>query len=157
MDDDDFAVSYQGVTPGVPVLTRDGKQFGILEHVLEVPEEDIFEGIVVWTGGSGWTERRIQRDLSKGAESAARMLELLQPQHLRFVDADHVEAITVGYIRCALDGAQATALPPPARDAPVYYANAIDQAPGPYANDPRYGYHAMYGGLFRRAAWRREG
>ena len=49
-DDELLAVSYQGVTPGVPVLTRDGTQFGILEHVLEVPEEDLFDGIVVWTG-----------------------------------------------------------------------------------------------------------
>lgn len=147
MDDDEFAVSYQGVTPGVPVLTSDGKQFGILEHVLEVPEEDIFEGIVVWVGGGGWLDRRIQRDLSKGAESSARMLELLQPQHLRFVDADHIEAITVAYVRCALDGAQATALQPPSRNTPVYYANAIDQA---------HGNHAMYGSLFRRARWSRE-
>ncbi len=110
MDDDEelFAVSYQGVTPGVPVLTRDGEQFGILEHVLEVPEEDVFDGIVVWTGGGGWLDRRIQRDLSRGEQSAARRLELLQPQHLRFVDADHVAAITTGYVRCDLDAAQAT-------------------------------------------------
>jgi hypothetical protein len=156
MDDDDelLVVSYQGVPPGVPVLTSDGTQFGILEHVLEVPEEDIFDGIVVWTGGSGWLDRRIQRDLSKGEQSAARRLELLAPEHLRFVDADQVAAITVGYIRCTLDAAQATALPPPASNAPVYYANAIDQAPGvpPYS----YGNHAMYGTLFRRARWRRE-
>jgi hypothetical protein len=150
-DDEEFAVSYQGVTPGVPVLTKDGEQFGILEHVLEVPEEDIFEGIVVWTGGSAWLERRIQRDLSKGEASAARRLELLQPEHLRFVDADHVEAITVGYIRCALDSAAASALPPPARNTPVFYANAIDQA------DSRpYGYHGMYGSMFGRGRWRRE-
>jgi len=70
-DDEQLAVSYQGVTPGVPVLTRDGTQFGILEHVLEVPEKDVFDGIVVWTGGGGWLDRRIQRDLSRGAESAA--------------------------------------------------------------------------------------
>jgi hypothetical protein len=157
MDDDELAVSYQGVTPGVPVLTRDGKQFGILEHVLEVPEEDVFDGIVVWTGGGGWLDRRIQRDLSTGAESAARRLELLQPQHLRFVDAEHVAAITAGYIRCDLDAAQATALPPPANDAPVYYANAIDQAPGPsYGRGSGYGNQAMYGTLFRRARWRRS-
>lgn len=158
-DDDEFAVSYQGVTPGVPVLTSDGKQFGILEHVLEVPEEDVFEGIVVWTGEGGWADRRIQRDLSKGAQSAAHMLELLQPQHLRFVDADHIEAITVAYIRCALDAAQVTALPPPARNAPVYYANAIDQAAPDYpqyGNRPGYGNHAMYGSMFGRARWRRE-
>jgi hypothetical protein len=151
-DDEEFAVSYQGVTPGVPVLTKDGEQFGILEHVLEVPEEDIFEGIVVWTGGSAWLDRRIQRDLGKGEASAARRLELLQPEHLRFVDADHVEAITVGYIRCALDSAEATALPPPARNTPVFYANAIDQAD---ARQP-YGYHGMYGTMFGRGRWHRE-
>jgi len=152
MDDDEeelFAVSYQGVTPGVPVLTRDGEQFGILEHVLEVPEEDVFDGIVVWTGAGGWLDRRIQRDLSRGEASAARRLELLQPEHLRFVDADLVTAITTGYVRCDLDAAQAAALPPPARDAPLFYANAIDQAPA------RYGYHSMYGPLFGRARWRR--
>ena len=55
--DDEFAISYLGVTPGVPVLTRDGEEFGILEHVLEVPEEDIFEGIVVWVGGGSWADR----------------------------------------------------------------------------------------------------
>jgi len=154
MDEDDemFAVSYQGVAPGVPVLDRDGTQFGILEHVLEVPEEDIFDGIVVWTGGGGWLDRRIQRDLSRGEQSAARRLELLQPQQLRFVGADHVAAITVGFIRCDLDAAQVAALPPPARDTPVYYANAIDQAAG----SPRYGNQAMYGSLFRRARWNRE-
>jgi hypothetical protein len=157
MDDDDelLAVSYQGVTPGVPVLTRDGTQFGILEHVLEVPEEDVFDGIVVWTGGSGWLDRRIQRDLSRGEVSAARRLELLQPEHLRFVDADRVAAITTGYIRCDLDASQATALPPPARDAPVYYANAIGQAPD-YQNGPGYWNHAMYGTMFRRARWSRD-
>ena len=147
MDDELFAVSYQGVTPGVPVLTKDGTQFGILEHVLEVPEEDVFDGIVVWTGGGSWLDRRIQRDLSRGEASAARRLELLQPQHLRFVDADQVAAITTGYIRCDLDAAQASTLPPPAHDAPLFYANAIDQA--------RYRNHAMYGTLFRRARWTR--
>ncbi|HLI39473.1 MAG TPA: hypothetical protein VKV80_19365 [Streptosporangiaceae bacterium] len=151
MDDELFPVSYQGVSPGVPVLTRDGTQFGILEHVLEVPEEDVFDGIVVWTGGGSWLDRRIQRDLSRGEASAARRLELLQPEHLRFVDADKVAAITAGYIRCDLSAAQATALPPPAHDAPLYYANAIDQAQG-YAP---YGNHAMYGVLFRRARWTR--
>ena len=158
MDDEQFPVSYHGVSPGVPVLTRDGKQFGILEHVLEVPGEDIFDGIVVWTGGGSWVDRQVQRDLSRGEASAARRLELLRPQHLRFVDADTVAAITVGYIRCDLDAAQATALPPPAHDAPLYYANAIAQAPdqAAYGNRAMYGNHAMYGVMFRRARWTRE-
>lgn len=161
MDDEDelLAISYQGVTPGVPVLTRDGTQFGILEHVLEVPEEDVFDGIVVWTGGGGWLDRRIQRDLGKGAQSAARRLELLQPAHLRFVDADHVAAITTAYIRCDIDTAQAAALPPPSRDSPLYSTTAIDQAQPPYGNygnGPWHGNHAMYGAMFRRARWTRE-
>jgi hypothetical protein len=150
MDDEEeelFAVSYQGVAPGVPVMTRDGERFGILEHVLAVPEEDIFDGIVVWTGEGGWVNRRIQRDLSGGEATAARRLELLQPEHLRFVGADRVAEITTGYVRCDLDAAQAAALPPPAHDAPVFYANAIEQAPEPL------GYHAMYGRLFGRARW----
>ena len=160
-DDEEFAVSYQGVPPGVPVLTKDGTRFAVLEHVLEVPEEGVFDGIVVWTGGSTWLDRRIERDLIKGAESAARRLELLHPEHLGFVDADDVAAITTGYIRCDLDAAQATALPPPARNAPSYYANAIDQAGGYPPNcgpgyGPGYGNHAMYGTLFGRGRWRRE-
>jgi hypothetical protein len=144
--DDEFPISYMGVSPGVPVLTRDGEQFGILEHVLEVPEEDIFEGIVVWVGGGTWTDRKIQRDLSDGKLSAARRAERFRHHDLRFVEADKIAAITVGYIRCDLDLSQVGLLQPPA-GAPVFYANAIDQArPG----------HALYGRLFGRARWRQE-
>jgi len=149
--DDEFAISYQGVSPGVPVLTRDGKQFGFLEHVLEVPEEDVFEGIVVWVGSGGWADRRIQRDLSRGHTSAARFLESFRPHDLRFVEADKVTAITVGYIRCDLDLSDAGTLPPPT-GAPVFYANAIDQAQpgsGGYGN-------RMYGGMFGRGRWTQE-
>ena len=146
-----FPVSYQGVSAGVPVLTKDGTPFGVLEHVLEVPEEDVFDGIVVWVGGGSWLDRRVQRDLSRGEASAARRLELLRPEHLRFVDADQVAAITADHIRCDLNAAEASALPPPARNAPLYYANAIDQA----GSHPVYGYNAMYGGVFRRARWTR--
>ena len=148
--DEEFPISYQGVTPGIPVLTRDGEQLGFLEHVLEVPEEDVFEGIVVWVGGGSWADRRIQRDLSRGDLSAARRLEAFHPHNLRFVEADKVTAITVGYIRCDLDLSEAGALAPPT-GAPVFYANAIDQArpTGRYGNQ-------LYGGLFGRARWTRE-
>ena len=62
--------------------------------------------------------------------------------HLRFVEADKIAAITVGYIRCDLDREEAERLPPPQGGAPVYYANAIDQATptGPYGD-------RMYGGM----------
>lgn len=147
--DDEFLISYEGVSLGVPVLTIDGEQFGILEHVLAVEEEDIFEGIIVWTGGGTWADRHIQRDLSEGHTSAARILERLQPSKLRFVHADKIKAITVGYIRCDFDLATAGMLPPPQGGAHVYYANAIDQARGINRN-------ALYGGMFGRGRWRRE-
>src|ERR1700722_11926956 len=111
--DDEIPISYQGVSPGVPVLTRDGQQFGFLEHVLEVPEEDVFDGIVVWVGNGGWADRRIQRDVSQGPRSAARFLASFGPHDLRFCDADRFAAITVGYIRCDLALSEAGTLPPP--------------------------------------------
>jgi hypothetical protein len=147
VSDDELAVSYQGVTPGVPVLTRDGEQFGILEHVLEVPELDVFDGIVVWVGHGGLMEWRIQRDLSSGHRSAARLLEnISRSGDLRFVEADQIAAITVASIRCDLDRSDVGRLPRP-QGAPVYYANAIDQArPASW----------HYGSMFGRAHWTRE-
>ena len=149
-DESDFQVSYQGVGLGVPVLTRDRQQFGILEHVLAVEEQDIFEGIVVWVGAGGWTERKIQRELSMGHQSAARFLEHFRHNDLRFVEADKIAVITVGYIRCDLDQSEVGLLQPP-KSAPVFYANAIDQATptGPYGN-------RMYGGMFGRARWKQD-
>jgi succinyldiaminopimelate transaminase len=143
---DEFQISYQGVTLGVPVLTRDGEQFGILEHVLAVEEEDIFEGIVAWVGGGGWAARKVQRELSMGHQSATRFLETFRHNDLRFVEADKVAMITVGYIRCDLDMSQVGLLRPPSGP-PVYYANAIDQA--------AHG-HRMYGNMFGRGRWRQE-
>ncbi len=150
--DDEFQISYQGVTLGVPVLTRDGEQFGILEHVLAVEEQDIFEGIVVWVGGGVWSQRKIQRELSMGHQSAARFLETFRHNDLRFVGADKVAMITVGYVRCDLDRSQVGLLQPPT-SAPVLYANAIDQAAPPPVN--RYG-NGLYGPIFGRARWRQE-
>ncbi|HEY2575491.1 MAG TPA: hypothetical protein VGI74_04215 [Streptosporangiaceae bacterium] len=149
--DDELQISYEGVALGIPVLTRDGEQFGILEHVLAVEEEDIFEGIVVWAGGGGWAERKIQRELSMGHQSAARFLETFRHNDLRFVEADKVAMITVGHIRCDLDRSQVALLQPPSGP-PVFYANAIDQA-GP--SHRGYG-NQMYGTMFGRARWRQE-
>jgi hypothetical protein len=153
--DDEFQISYEGVTLGVPVLTRDGQQFGILEHVLAVEEEDIFEGIVVWAGGGGWADRKVQRELSRGSQSAAHFLERFQHSKLRFVPADKVAMITVGYIRCDLDQSDVAALQPPS-GAPVFYANAIDQAgPDQQVYAGRYG-NQTYGRMFNVPRWRQE-
>jgi succinyldiaminopimelate transaminase len=153
--DEEFQISYQGVTLGVPVQTRDGEQFGILEHVLAVEEEDVFDGIVVWVGGGGWMARKVQRELSMGHQSAARFLETFRHNDLRFVDADQVAMITVGYIRCDLDMSAVGLLRPPA-SAPVFYANAIDQAgPDQQVYTDQYGNH-RYGQMFNVGRWRQE-
>jgi hypothetical protein len=96
MDEDDPAVSYQAAVTGSPVLTSAGSEIGTLEHVLQVPELDLFDGIVVSTGSG-----------------------------LRFIDADQVGLITRRYIRCSIDDAQAAQLPPPDGGSPVYRADAL--------------------------------
>jgi hypothetical protein len=146
--EDEFLVSYEAVTPGVPVLTRDSEQFGILEHVLEVPQLDLFDGIVIWVGGGAFADREIQKELAKGHPSAARNLERLSPSDgLRFVDADKIAAITAGYIRCDLDHSEVALLQPP-DGAPVYHVNMLGETGSAL--------HDRIGRMFRRPHWTRE-
>lgn len=91
------ALSYRAAVPGTPVYTRSGKEIGTLEHVLEVPSEGLFDGIVVATD---WG--------------------------LRFIDADQVEMITIRNVRCRIDDAEAAKLPPP-DGAAVYRVSALDE------------------------------
>ena len=95
MTDDDVPISYQAAVPGTPVLGSTGTRIGTLEHVLEVPEVDVFDGIVIATDGG-----------------------------LRFIDADLVLQITRSYIRCDVDDTQASQLPPP-DGPPVYRVDAL--------------------------------
>jgi hypothetical protein len=94
MSDDD-AISYLAVPSGVPVLTATGHEIGTLEHVLQIPEEDLFDGLVVATKDG-----------------------------LRFVDADQVQVITRTYVRSTLDDAAAAGLPAPG-GSPVYHVDAL--------------------------------
>ncbi len=95
MTDPGTPIAYGALTKGTPMLTRSGRQFGAVEHVLQIPEEDLFDGIVTST-----------------------------EQGLRFVDRDQVEAITTAYVRCAITDEQAAALPVPDGD-PVYTVDAL--------------------------------
>jgi len=87
-------VSYEGVPEGVPMLSLTGQQFGTLEKVLEIPSEDLFDGVIVKTHYGR-----------------------------RFVDRDQIDEITTEYIRCDLDDDAAAKLPEPSGD-PAYEANA---------------------------------
>jgi hypothetical protein len=145
------ATSYRAVSAGLPVVTHSGEQFGVVEHVLEVPELDLFDGVVVYTGtGLGAIHLRDGR----GGEAAARdeMLRLGQRRGwLRFVDADKVEVITPGYVKCAFGSSEVALLPVP-EAAPVYH---VDMAREDRASR-HVGYSHMYGGMFSRPRWKRR-
>jgi len=115
---DDMPISYEAAARGTPVLSSVGTEIGTLEHVLEVPEVDVFDGIVITTKAG-----------------------------LRFIDADYVQRITRGYIRCSLDDTQAAELPPP-QGSPVYRVDALA--------DSGHSLHDILGRLFRRPHWIRE-
>jgi hypothetical protein len=95
---DEIPISYEAAVRGTPVLSSTGTQIGTLEHVLEVPEVDVFDGIVIATKDG-----------------------------LRFIDADYVQQITRSHIRCGLDDMQASQLLPP-DGAPVYRVDALEDS-----------------------------
>lgn len=80
------------------MVTQSGHKFGTVEHVLQIPEEDLFDGIVVRT--------------SHG---------------LRFVDRDNIDQITTSEVTCAITDQQAEALPAPEGN-PVYEADALQDS-----------------------------
>ncbi|HMD44817.1 MAG TPA: hypothetical protein VKG43_01560 [Acidimicrobiales bacterium] len=69
---------------GTPVLSSTDTEFGTVEHVLQVPEEDLFDGIAVRTKDGP-----------------------------RFVDRDQITDITTTLVRCALTDDEVAALPAP--------------------------------------------
>ncbi len=83
-------ISYRGVPKGVPMLTSSGREFGRLDQVLEIPAEDLFDGMVVTT-------------------KAGR----------RFVDRDQIGDITTRFVQCDLDDDAVQSLPEPDAP-PVY-------------------------------------
>lgn len=82
--DEGQPISYEALAVGTPVTSAAGRQFGTVEHVLQIPSLDLFDGIVVKT--------------ARGA---------------RFVDRDQIADITTTVVRCALTDAEVTALPAP--------------------------------------------
>ena len=81
---DPTPISYLALEVGTSVLTSTGSSIGTVEHVLEVPAEDLFDGIVIKT-----------------------------EQGLRFVDRDQISSITTAAVTCSLNDEEAAALPAP--------------------------------------------
>jgi hypothetical protein len=80
-------VSYQALAKGTPMLNQAGDSFGTVEHVLQVPELDLFDGVVVKTRHG-----------------------------LRFVDRDAISSITTTQVRCDLSADDVENLPRPDGD-----------------------------------------
>jgi hypothetical protein len=95
MTTDETPISYEAAQKGTPVVGSSGASIGTLEHVLEVPELDLFDGLVIGTHHG-----------------------------LRFIDADKVALITASQIRCELSDAEIADLPAP-DGAPVYHVDAL--------------------------------
>lgn len=92
-------VAYMLLQEGIPVLGSDGVKVGTVHHVVAEPQEDIFHGIVISTGG-----------LSR-----------------RFVEAADVAALFEDGVELRIDSAAAQALPEPGGGAPVYEENPAEQ------------------------------
>ncbi len=83
--EDEQEISYLALEVGTPVVSSTGTSFGTVEHVLQVPELDLFDGIAVKSHKHG----------------------------LRFVDRDQIAKITTTTVRCAFSDDEAAALPAP--------------------------------------------
>jgi hypothetical protein len=89
-------IAYTALVKGTPVLTSTGVEFASVEHVLQLPELDLFDGIVIETSAG-----------------------------IRFVDADQVDRITTAAVHCRLTDTEAAQLPEPDGDG-VYTADATE-------------------------------
>jgi hypothetical protein len=98
--DDGQPISYRGLPVGTAVLSATNNQFGTVEHVLQIPELDIFDGIAVKT-----------------------------KQGLRFVDRDQISEITTTHVRSILSDEQAAALPAPEGTLVLHPDTAHDEGP----------------------------
>ena len=92
MDNEDD-ISYMAVTRGTQVLSSDGIVIGQVERVLDIPDLDLFDGIVIET-----------------------------PDGDRFVDRDQVTRITTAAVYCNVTAEQASSLSVP-DSAPTYRAD----------------------------------
>src|ERR1035437_4759763 len=98
--DDGQPVSHLGLPVGAAVLSSTDTQFGTVEHVLQIPELDIFDGIAVKTKHGP-----------------------------RFVDRDRITDITTTAVRCAITDDEASSLPAPKGSLVLHPDTAHDEGP----------------------------
>ena len=86
-----MAIAYEVLDEGVPVYSSDGELAGTVEHVVAVPAQDIFHGIVIRAGAGS-----------------------------RFVAADQVASLHERGVDLRIDAATARTLPAPGGSAPAW-------------------------------------
>lgn len=92
-------ISYMALEPGTPVLTTSGEEIGTVEHVLQVPELDVFDGLAVKTPHHGH----------------------------RFVDRDQVVDITTAAVTTTIADDQVDGLPAPSGPLVLHPDTARDE------------------------------
>lgn len=107
MDDLGAPISFLTLGAGVAVYSSDGEKVGEVEHVLAVPEDDIFDGIVLDTSAL--------------------------PGGHRFVDAPEVATIHERGVVLAIDAAACARLPEPSANPGALEVDADDMAPEKHA------------------------
>jgi hypothetical protein len=94
-------ISYEALEVGTPVLSSSGTEFGKVEHVLQVPELDLFDGLVVKTRHHG----------------------------VRFVDRDQIADITTTAVRSTIADDTVDSLPAPKGSLVLHPDTARDEGP----------------------------
>jgi hypothetical protein len=98
---DEQPIAYQALAKGTRVTCADGTEIGTVEHVLQEPDLDLFDGVAVKTR-----------------------------EGLRFIDRDQITTITTQAVTTSLSPAQAGDLPKP-EGTDMYHADALqDEGPG---------------------------
>jgi hypothetical protein len=96
-------VSYLVLADGTDVISSDGRKVGTVEHVLAVPEADVFDGVIV--------------DMRAG------------PGGHHFADADQVARIHERGVVLTLDAEAAERLPEPSANPATMGAGPDDTVP----------------------------
>jgi hypothetical protein len=106
--DEGLPQSWEVLEPGTAVFASDGSRVGEVKEVLAVPEDDIFEGIILKTGEGD-----------------------------RFAHADVIGTIHERGVDLKLDAAEAAALakPEPAAAAMGVGPDEVSEASGPYKRE----------------------
>lgn len=104
MEDLGAPSSYLAIEPGAAAYSSDGEKIGEVEHVLAVPDDDVFDGIVLDTS--------------------------VLPGGHRFVDASQVEEVYERGVVLSIDAETAGGLPEPSANPGALEAGADDMVEG---------------------------